>query len=828
MRAFDNWNSYLNNDGNLLHGKIRFCAKGTTDNITIYNRDEIAIRNPEFTDMLGRTEYQVFVDNAENVTAYFYQYIGTGDMMQWPSEDYDPTRWAYQYSSDNMDPVDIVNIEAGTADGVGTMALLRAKDPNDVPSVNGVKMLWLYGYYQAGDCAPALYVWDSASSKNDDGGSVINSDVVPGVGRWILASQELHFDVRHFGVFPQVDKYSIDYSYTSQLSNCASYINNCGLDAWFPDINGNLAYYLLDGSNTFAIGGDIFVSDGARFMCKTGTTGTVIQCKEMHKRTKYLFDSSVQTGTSILRADWINISWVGGQCAGDARIGWNIDTNDVARVITGKEVHFDTNGSASLQLDNCLITSNKKITGDISISNSVIHTDFFADNYNWANFTSVGNKILLQNCKDADTYVLLKNKQGEVDYGDLGEQEITNAVLGAGAIAENATFSNVSIQGSTELHNVSGTVTVADSGTLVLNAVDCWLTLSGTVVAASVSLSRGSLSRNDSTTTLQVLTRCFLDNVTLGIPTTTLGASTEFRGCDINAAVTATDIAFSNCQVRADIDQRDVSGVVSVKCVGNMFHDGAQHYVHATTANSVVNGIWANNGSSYDDRHWIRLDRTNLAFQDNDHSYTYSNNSEPYLMKYSGRNHPMRFPVYRANKDARDLYITTTLPFVCINDNTYEVYCVPRSVSWKCFTVGRGYLARTGQLRATWKFGIQESDYSEHTMGNITMVLNWGATASSVPTILGGDYIGYSMMVSRDSDGVASYDVSFEAADADHNPATAPGGNYSNGIEIGVLTRTPYDGWSGIVYYPTTPGQYINLFVYIDPDFQAGSTTPVP
>ena len=420
-----------------------------------------------------------------------------------------------------------------------------------------------------------------------------------------------------------------------------------------------------------------------------------------------------------------------------------------------------------------------------------------------------------------------KNKQGDADYGDLGEQTLTGATLLSGAIAENATFSNVSIQGATELHNVSGTVTVADAGTLVLNAVDCWLTLSGTVVAASVSLSRGSLARNDSTSTLQVLTRCFLDNVTLTIPTTTLGATTDLRGCDVNAVVTATDIAFSNCQVRADIDQRDVSGVISVKCVGNMFHDGAQHYVHATTADSVVNGIWANNGSSYDDRHWIRLDRTNLMFQDNDHRYTYSGNSEPYLMKYSGRNHPMRFPVYRANRDARDLYTTTTLPFVCINDNTYEVYCVPRHVSWKCFTVGRGYLARSGQLRATWKFGIQEGSYTEHTMGNITMVLNWGALSTSVAVILDGDNIGYAMMVSRDADGVASYDVSFEAEDADHNPATSPGGNYSNGTEIGVLTRAPYDGWSSIVYYPYTPGTYISLFVHMDPDFQAGTTTPV-
>ena len=126
-RAWDNWNSYLDNDGNLLHGKIRFCRKGTTDDIVIYNSDGIAIRNPEFTDMLGRTEYQVFVENADNVTAYFYRYIGAGDMTTDP-EDYDPSRWAYQYSSDNIDPVKTVDLTSDTANGVGTISDLRDID----------------------------------------------------------------------------------------------------------------------------------------------------------------------------------------------------------------------------------------------------------------------------------------------------------------------------------------------------------------------------------------------------------------------------------------------------------------------------------------------------------------------------------------------------------------------------------------------------------------------------------------------------------------------------------------------------------------------------
>ena len=131
------------------------------------------------------------------------------------------------------------------------MADLRAKNPDNVASVDGVKMLWLYGYYNAGDTSPVLYVWDDAALESDDGGSVIQATSHPGPGRWKLASTELHFDVRHFGVFGQTDKYSVDFSYTSQLANCGIFVDNAGLDAWFPDNVGNMTYYLLDGTNTF-------------------------------------------------------------------------------------------------------------------------------------------------------------------------------------------------------------------------------------------------------------------------------------------------------------------------------------------------------------------------------------------------------------------------------------------------------------------------------------------------------------------------------------------------------------------------------------------------
>lgn len=560
MRAFDNWNSYLDNEGNLLHGKVRFCRKGTTDNVTIYNSDDIAIRNPEFTDLLGRTEYQVFIENDANVSAYFYKYIGTGDMMHWPGEDYDPSRWAYQYSSDNMDPTSAIDITSDTAKGVSTMTDLRAVNPDDVTTVNGAKLMWLYGYYNAGDTSPVLYVWDSASLDSDDGGATIMSNHIPGRGRWKLATRELHFDVRHFGIFPLDDKYSTDYSYTSQLANCAAYIDKEGLDAWFPALNDDVSYYLYDGSNTFAIKGDIYVSDAVRFQVKTGTTGTIITCHELHKRTPYLFDSSVQNGSATLTADWVNISWVGGNCMGDARVGWVIDSSSFSRVIKDKEVRFITNGSSSLQLDNCVITSNKQITGEILIQNSILKTEFFSDDYNWGNLTSINNDIRLVNCKDANTYVLLKNKQGDSNYGDLGEQTISNTTLRANCIAENAMFNNVTLAGDAELHNVSGTISMANTANS-LNLIDCWLTINGNPVLTSLQLRRGSIGGN-----IRVLSTAYLNGADIVGSLTTSGASSvQLINCNISGNQYLGKLAqVTGCTISGDIVMYPESHTVEI------------------------------------------------------------------------------------------------------------------------------------------------------------------------------------------------------------------------------------------------------------------------
>lgn len=605
VRAFDNWNSYLDNDGNLLHGKIRFCRKGTTDNVTIYNSDgTVALRNPEFTDMLGRTEYQVFVSADDDVSAYFYKYVGNGDMMGTESDDYDPARWAYQYSSDNIDPAKSVSIESDTAQGVATMSDLRAKDPSDVASVNGAKFLWLYGYYAAGDKAPVLYAWDASSRKNDDGGSVIRPSSVSGPGRWILASREYIFDVRHFGVFPQADKYSTDYSYTSQLSNCADYLTNEGLNAWFPEIFNSLGYYIFDGTNTFSITGDIYVGDGARFMCKSGTSGTAIQCNRLYKAAPYLFDSSVQTGTATLTADNINISWLGGQVTGNARVSWTIDDDGYPRVITGKKVIFETNGHPGIQLDNCQVESHKAITGSIVMQNMAVKTEWFSDNYSWSNLSLYSCTVRLEDCKDADTYILLKNKMGQVDYGDLGEQEVHSASFGADCIVENCS-GTASFAGNAELRNVTLTATFGGT-TPYVNAADSWLTVSGSPVFGTFMLNRGQLAGSQGVSVLNTF-KC--DNATLDNSVSVLGGTLLLDCCVINGAISHVGSPVQE-NVRNCIFNNSIS-------------------IRGGSAGALVQAVWQDNVGFAANP--IVIDRTNLDPDDSAHTYTYSGNTGTFV-----------------------------------------------------------------------------------------------------------------------------------------------------------------------------------------------------
>ena len=73
----------------------------------------------------------------------------------------------------------------------------------------------------------------------------------------------------------------------------------------------------------------------------------------------------------------------------------------------------------SCTFNNCeMVECYKQIAIACTMQNMVVKTNWFADDYNYVSLTLTGCTILLQNCKNANTYILLKYKQNDPNYGD--------------------------------------------------------------------------------------------------------------------------------------------------------------------------------------------------------------------------------------------------------------------------------------------------------------------------------------------------------------------------------------------------------------------------
>lgn len=827
MRNFtDSWQNLFDVNGKFLVGRLTFLEPNTSGRkLTIYDVDGNELDNPIYTGQYGLTKYQIMLQDRDYKVT-FEMYIGQGNM----ESDENESSWLLYKTISSVNGTVSASQSSATPTFVNTVAELKA-----LSGMEDGATAMVHGYYTLGDSGDSrLYVWHANGNYTDDGGVTIKSNNSTS-GAWIMTIPSDYIDVRWFGDIPDSNaKPTTQKSNLGQRVRAARAANMYDKNLYFParqSTTSAASFYIFDGSNTVSVDQDIYCDSAVRFVVKEGTSGTAVTCNEFYKPSKHLFvaeSQSQQIGGYTLTANWINTSWLSSNdtTARNARIGYVIDQLKSPLVFTDTKIKVARDGiNMACTFTNCeIVECYKQITTTCAMNNMTIHTDWFADDYDYTNLTITGCKIVLQNCKDANTYILLKNKQLESDYGDLGEQSINCYVLAGGTIENCYGSITLASHGNTEFHNASLTVTGVDSNDS-FNAVDSWLTFGSASVMSSLQLRRGSLSGMS----LQILTNCYIEGASINCLLTTLGATAEIRNSDINALVDATDITLTNNQIYASVRQRDNNGVINVKCTGNMFHltrtgTTAQHYIAAITPESIVRGVWIGNGSSYDTDHWIKLDRTNLKVQDNDHQYTYAKNAEPYLMKWSGRNRPLKFKKYGGywtrSATGTGIFATTTIPFIFLNYRDRKVFAVPRQLYWKAFTVGRGFLARTGRIMSTpIDVGILESDYVDHKNGQVDIQWSWGCARYQNSTLLDNKSFGAAQMVSRDGTGLAEYNVSFEQENAVHD-------EYSYGIEIGNLPSTDWDSGSDRDTFATYPSQSNGnafLFIMMDPDFSTGT-----
>ena len=546
FRNFDNRDRYYDRKGNPLCGCLQFMIKGGNTVAPIFDGNQVPLANPQLTDKLGRTDHQVFVNS--DVIAYVYKYIGSGtlsDEEELGIDTSDIRKWELQYTIESVS-LDTKDVDGASAMGVSDIDSLRGLDVAEVPVVDGSKTITLNGYYEAGDCEPVSYVWDSESTLNDDNGSVIAPDGVL-TGRWILVQPTEHCDSRHFGVFPQ-DSADAVIDQSTRIGQLISYCNTKSIKPYF---NGSISYpYFIYNSVSYNSRNTIDVSNDTKFVDK----GNGNRFFGEWNGNPYFVNARTMVNSKTVRHSWHFQSY------GSNTVKYIVDDRWSPVLLSGMQVELEVSPASGSQFNDCEITSNEMISDRVVMENLEIRTDWFADDYNWADLSVYGCRILLQNCKDANTYVTLKNKQGEANYGDLGEQTVSGLTLRANCIAENAVFSNVTLNGDAELHNVSGTVSMANTADNI-NAIDCWLTFTGNPVLSNLQLRRGSLGGN-----FRVLSVVYVNGADIVGSLNTSGASSvQLINCNISGNQYLGKVAqVTGCTISGDIVMYPESHTVEI------------------------------------------------------------------------------------------------------------------------------------------------------------------------------------------------------------------------------------------------------------------------
>lgn len=245
MRMFDLRNSYLDDEGKPLVGRIRFCKFHTTVLENIYNvNGNVPLANPMFTNTIGQTEQQVFLKDNTNYTVRFDKYVGNGDMTE------DQDNWLDIYSCDDLYDTFGVEIDATSYQVVNNISDLRQTNPNNIAARDGKKVILLAGYNVIGDKPQVLYEWDVNEITADNGGNIIKVNNIS-TGRWVLVDNfEEILDVRHFGVFGADSKAGATDLMSIQINVANQYASLHDLSLYFPSIDG-LTWYKMNGLNLY-------------------------------------------------------------------------------------------------------------------------------------------------------------------------------------------------------------------------------------------------------------------------------------------------------------------------------------------------------------------------------------------------------------------------------------------------------------------------------------------------------------------------------------------------------------------------------------------------
>lgn len=676
---FDTWSIIFDSHNKPLVGKLEFYEANTTSLKTVYDIDGSELLNPIYVN--GRPDAQVMLGDGD-YDIKFYEYIGHGDMRH----DSEYGNW-FCYKTEYVIDDSITAAKTNDVPSVNTINDLKA-----LANMQDGDVVQVIGYHTTYDCPARYYIWHEASGRNDDGGIIIKSNQTT-QGYWEMKIPGSYIDVRWYGDIPSSFSSAVS-SNLGQRTKAAAAANYYHKDLYFPSYGrGNaLGFYMFDGSNTVSVSKDIICDNGVRFVVKAGTTGTMIQCHEFYKCDKYLF-ISVNNTTAIggynLECNWTRTSWLGKDRATDisARVGYIIDYLNTPLILSNTKVKFERDGlnRSGCTFDDCLFEDcHKNIDRGCTFYNMEIKQSWFADDFDFVSDCNFYDcTIKLENFNDADTYIRMKNKQNEHNYGDLNEAILNNATILTGTASDPAIIENCggSItlanggSGYVELHNAGVSISGVNSNTN-LNMVDCWMSLTGNnLVCNSIALRRGSISG----TKVQVLNNVYMENADINCELYIPGATNQFNSCNVHAKITSVNLKLDSCNIYSVVESWPSNKSFKFELISNRFFgEGAYH--HLTTNldataehDTTVDGVWTGNTANYNTQHWVHVRQYGVKYYD--HTYVYVNNGNPYFDRMNGQ--AITFygvTMYvEVGETAKKDRIRTDIPLIVINTANHEV-----------------------------------------------------------------------------------------------------------------------------------------------------------
>ena len=616
-RAFDQRNSYLDNDGLPLIGRISFYKKDTSELETITDIDEVSLPNPILTNTIGQTITQVFLKDNVDYTINFEKYIGNGDF----TDDEDINNWLFQYSCVNLWDTYNVDVIGDCVISVDTISDLKNYDPDFLGDRNYIQVL---GYNSLGDCEPVYYRWNADSVAPTNGGSVIASDVAVGQGRWELVNVfGEYFDVRHFGVFGAQTRALAPDSMGSQITAAQTYANSIGKKLYFPAIDNDLSWYNV--KTVQSISNGKFDSNVYLFDSSNGTH--YITCTD---------DGVNVYGTShfILMSDTVKTSWGSEATNVEFRpasvLYFDASVSTSYKSVSGVVVR----GFALISgwsFTNCIFEVNKLLDVDNTFNNCKLEGKFFSDDAQiagkctdcYADVSDFKNRV--------DLYVqyrLTSDTNPNIDFEGVQSSDnpliyFTANVVDSGVIRisnYNATseVTPAKIENTIlELHNCTGQFKLNSYGygdTIIIK---------GCKDLDITNISNGvTLMIEDSSVVMPTKTVLSLSvrNSTINGGAITCTDFTSYSSI-LSTPIACKNVVVKDSQINSNISQT-IDGVCSTFIDNNIFN--AQLSIAGASGTQVVTATITNNFGNYSTP--IALDRTYLDSVDSHHVYTYDNN----------------------------------------------------------------------------------------------------------------------------------------------------------------------------------------------------------